>query len=435
MQNKSLKRIIRKGLCSGCGTCAGMCPEDCISIRLDLKRGIYSPEIDEDKCINCGICCKVCPGYELEFAILEKKIFNKKSENELIGNMQNCYIGHSTNYNIRYNSSSGGMITQLLIFVLQQKLIDGIILTKMKQENPLEAYSFIARTEKDIIEASKSKYCPVPLNSILKEILESKPEERFAIVGLPCHIQGIRKAEEVNRILKEKIVLHIGIVCNHTPTFLATEFLLRHIKIRISDVVKLDYRGEGWPGAMKIKTSNGQIINVPQFSPYYWGFAFNSFFYPYRCTLCDDKTGCLSDASFADAWINEIIEKDRIGMSVIISRNDKSEAIISKAAENSDIMVEKADDQILIKSQGLLLVRKRISARIKLMKLIGFSTPRCDKILACNSIIDYCDAMTFYINYLLSKRKLFPFIELLISLRINIIYILSILKGKRGLLK
>ena len=34
----------------------------------------------------------------------------------------------------------------------------------MKKDNPLEPEPFIARTREEIIEASKSKYCPVPAN-------------------------------------------------------------------------------------------------------------------------------------------------------------------------------------------------------------------------------------------------------------------------------
>jgi len=37
----------------------------------------------------------------------------------------NCYIGHSTDYNIRYNSASGGHVTQLSIFALEVGIIDG----------------------------------------------------------------------------------------------------------------------------------------------------------------------------------------------------------------------------------------------------------------------------------------------------------------------
>jgi len=109
---------------------------------------------------------------------------------------------------------------------LENKIIDGAIVTKMKKDNPLEPETFIARTKKDIIESSKSKYCPVPLNIVLREIINSKEDEKFAIVGLPCHINGIINAEKINKKLKDKIIIKFGIFCNHTPNFLATELYL-----------------------------------------------------------------------------------------------------------------------------------------------------------------------------------------------------------------
>ena len=151
---------------------------------------------------------------------------DKKAENYLLGHFFNCYIGYATDVDIRYNSSSGGLITQLLIFALENKIIDGAIVTKMKKDNPLEPETFIARTKKDIIESSKSKYCPVPLNIVLREIINSKEDEKFAIVGLPCHINGIINAEKINKKLKDKIIIKFGIFCNHTPYFLSTELYL-----------------------------------------------------------------------------------------------------------------------------------------------------------------------------------------------------------------
>src|SRR5690606_36009483 len=112
--------------------------------------------------------------------------------------------------NIRYNSSSGGLVTQILCFALEKGIINGALVTKMNKESPLQPQPFIARTKEEIIEASTSKYCPVPANMALKEILSSDVE-KVAVVGLPCHIMGIRKAEMKNNLLKNKIVLHMGI--------------------------------------------------------------------------------------------------------------------------------------------------------------------------------------------------------------------------------
>ena len=149
---------------------------------------------------------KVCPGHEVDFKGLNLEIFGKEPEDILIGNYLNCYVGHATDYDIRYNSASGGLVTALLIFALEEGLIDGALVTRMKKDKPLEPEPFIARTREEIIEARGSKYCPVPANVALREILEANEGERFAVVGLPCHIHGMRRAQRVDARLKERVV-------------------------------------------------------------------------------------------------------------------------------------------------------------------------------------------------------------------------------------
>ena len=121
MKNNTIKFVIDKESCSGCGTCFSLCPNNAIEMRIDEKKGIYLPRINDTKCNSCGICCKVCPGYEFSYDSLNLEIFGRKPENMLIGNSLNCYAGFSTNESIRFNSSSGGLITQILIFALDKK--------------------------------------------------------------------------------------------------------------------------------------------------------------------------------------------------------------------------------------------------------------------------------------------------------------------------
>ena len=214
-----------------------LCPKEAIKLQINYLKAIYEPEIDFNKCNLCGVCHIVCPGHEVDFNELSKEIF-RISGDDLVGNYSNLYTGYSTHKDIRFNSSSGGLITQLLIYALNKGIIDGALVTNMNKDDPLFPEPFIAKTEKEIIEASKSKYCPVPLNKGLKQIIRSHNNEKFAVVGLPCHIQGIRKAERHYPKLKEKIVLHIGIVCNHAPTFFATEFLLKNQGIKLNKLKK-----------------------------------------------------------------------------------------------------------------------------------------------------------------------------------------------------
>ena len=156
MNNKTIAQVVKDELCTGCGTCIALCPKEAIKLTLNEKKGIYVPALNEEQCDNCGICFEVCPGHEVDFKSLNLEIFGKEPGDVLIGNYLNCYIGHATDYDIRYNSASGGLVTQLLIFALDEGVIDGALVTRMKEDNPLEPEPFIARTKEAIIEASKS---------------------------------------------------------------------------------------------------------------------------------------------------------------------------------------------------------------------------------------------------------------------------------------
>lgn len=371
MSNKTIIPILLNRLCTGCGTCVSLCPENAINMILNEKTGVYIPNLDKDKCKECSICYQVCPGRGVNHEELNFDVFEKYPEDSLIGNYVNFYCGYSENTNIRNNSASGGMVTSLLIFALEKKIIDGALVTRMNKYNPFEPEPFIARTKEEIIEASKSKYCPVPLNRALDKILFSKKGEKFAVVGLPCHIQGIRNAERINKKLKEKIVLHFGIVCNHTPSFLATEFILYKAKIKKNDVQKLEYRSNGWPGGMSITKKNGNIVFLPYSSLSYWGLIFNNFFTPIRCLSCDDKLCQYSDVSFADAWVPEIMKRDNSGTSIIISRNNDFELLLNIANREGAVKIKRIDNDIIYKSQSLKSVYRKLHTRKEVMKTLG----------------------------------------------------------------
>ncbi|MBO4446684.1 MAG: 4Fe-4S dicluster domain-containing protein, partial [Bacteroidales bacterium] len=53
-------KICPQDKCFGCGACAAVCPQKCISLRGDAL-AVLHPCIDPDSCIDCGLCHKVCP--------------------------------------------------------------------------------------------------------------------------------------------------------------------------------------------------------------------------------------------------------------------------------------------------------------------------------------------------------------------------------------
>jgi coenzyme F420 hydrogenase subunit beta len=370
-----LRDVIQEGLCCGCGTCAGICPVN--AIQMEKTTGLYRPRIDEHSCINCGLCFRSCPGHSVNFEELSLQVFNEPYKGNSIGNYLSCYVGYSTDDSIRFESASGGLVTQLLIFALENNIIDGVITTRMRKDSPLETEAFIARTRDEIIEASKSKYCPVAANICLKEILNENG--RFAAVGLPCHIHGIRKAEQVNRELRKKIILKFGLLCSHTVDFEGTRFIINKMGFNEDDIASINYRGEGWPGAMSIKTKAGVCSRLPLLGSWhaYW-IVFSSFFFtPVRCTMCPDEAAELADISFGDAWLPEF-KKETRGMSILVSRTIMGEELLTQAKAAKKISLTRTSIEKVEQSQRINLKIKKsdLPFRLSCLRMVGRSTPK-----------------------------------------------------------
>ena len=402
--DKTISQIMENGLCTGCGTCVGICPVDAIGMVIEHKKGIYIPQLDEEKCNQCGLCFEVCPGHAIDFKQLNLEIFGKEPEDVLLGNYINCYAGHATDYDIRYNSASGGLVTALLIFALEEGMIDGALVTRMKKDNPLEPEPFIARTKDEIIEAAKSKYCPVPANIALKEILKAKEGERFAVVGLPCHIHGIRKTELIDKKLKQRIVLHFGLLCSGNRTFLATEYMLRKAGINPQEVARFDYRGQGRPGQFVATLRNGERYSLP-YREYYVKLM-RSFFFPMRCTLCSDHSCELADISFGDIGFTEF-QHDSIGISSIISRSEVGDRFLKQAASAGVIELSNISRDRLAESKIGAFYRKKkdLRTRRSLFRLQHKSIPDDATRLLNPDFLSYIYAMVLYPEIYISRRR------------------------------
>jgi coenzyme F420 hydrogenase subunit beta len=405
----NISKVVRNDLCTGCGTCVAICPNEAIKIEINEKKGTYVPKINEVKCNNCSLCYEVCPGHEVDFKELNETIFGEEPMDIMIGNFLNCYIGHSANFNIRYNSSSGGLVTHLLIFALEEGIIDGALVTRMRKDNPLKPEPFIARTKEEIIEASGSKYCPVPANIMIKEILESREGEKFAIVGLPCHIHGVRKAEQINKGLKNKIVLHFGLFCSKCPNFWATNYLLRNFRLNKEDILSFSYRTKGYPGSMHIQLKNGKQFHVNFWD--YYDTSFGQFFTPPRCRLCIDFTCELADISFGDAFFEEAARQDKIGTGFVISRTEKGEKFLRSVP---DIKIDPIDVKIFDNSRDFNLIFKKSNLNVRGL-FLHKPIPTYNRMLINDFHISLYNALfilIYKIGYFIASKQLWELLKL-----------------------
>lgn len=393
MSNKhaTIEKVVKRRLCTGCGVCAGICPRDAIDLTIDKGKGCYVPVVYKDRCTQCGLCHQVCPGHGVDFEGLNALLFGNIPEHVAVGRYLASYIGHATDDELRFSSSSGGVVSALLVFALERGLIDGALVTRMRRDKPLRPEPFIARTKDDILSAVGSKYCPVPADVAVKEILQEPG--RYAVVGLPCHIQGLRKAEQHLKELRERVRYRISIACSLDYSFLGTERLLRAYGVMPESVERIDYRGRGWPGTMCVRLTDETERTIPlaeycrRLGPYSLR----------RCTLCSDMLGELSDLSCGDAWVPRVTQTDKVGSSFVLSRTPEGEELLESAASDEAIVLSDLDLRDLVASQGHALFKKRkLKARMRLLRLCCQRVPKYRQTLMRPAIRDYVHSVKLY---------------------------------------
>lgn len=414
--------IVKTNMCVGCGTCAGICPKRNIKMMPSYNQGHYLP-VMKDSCHNCSICLDVCPAFEriLDYSSLKAGLSDEKKL--IIGEYLDCYRGYAKLESVRAGASSGGLIPAILALLLQKQVINGALVVRMKKDNPLEAEPFIARTMEEIMEATGSKYCPVATNVMLYYIIEHPG--KYAIVGLPCQIQAIRQAQRRLDVIKSRVVLTLGLFCNHTPSFNATEYLLRQMRVNPSDLVELKYR-VGWANCASASIINGEIRKIKN----YWYLGFGSLFCPTSCSLCKEHTSETADISFGDAWLPEI-DRSSLGESIAVVRTDVGRSILSSVTDADAINLKPVSADKVIESQKKSLIEKKIwvngriclASRLGIIKLQNRSNTR----VGLKQIVK---ASLFFGKQELGKKKILWITVNLFYLTASNIY--KYLKNRRG---
>jgi coenzyme F420 hydrogenase subunit beta len=369
-----------------------------------VKKGRYVPQWEKHRCNHCDLCREACPGHGIDFEKFKDALFAGIPEDITLGRYLGCYVGHAMDKNVRYHSTSGGLVSSLLVFALEQGLIDAALVTRMRRDDPLKPEPFLARTREEILSAARSKYCPVATNAALQEILES--DDRIAVVGLPCQIQGIRKAEQRIPRLARQIRYRLSLACSLNFSFRGTERFLHHLGLAPERVAAFEYRSRGRPGSVRIRMKDGTEWTIPyaecyrQLAPYSLQ----------RCTLCHDSLGELSDLTCGNAWIVNpqydlprlgtrpaIAQTDSAGSTFAVSRTSEAEELLEWAASDGAVELSELDVRDLLASRNHALFKKReLSARRSLSKRAGQSVAPDSQKLPPSARADYLHSLRFF---------------------------------------
>lgn len=394
----SIQWVFESGLCVQCGTCAAVCSRSAIQMKWDSRQG-YELTVEPERCNACGLCELVCPGAAVDFVQLGEKFLDGDRDDPRLGRFLTCHVGHASDEEIRWDAASGGIVTALLVAGLRKGLFDGALVTQMNPESPLEPMPILATTEGEIKAAAGSKYCPVAANVRLREILDA--DGRFAVVGLPCHIHGLRMAQARIPKLRTKVVVCISLFCGLNMSPLGTRVALDRRQVPVDQVTELRYRGEGWPGALQVQLRDAQTYREDLYS--YFDRSFSAY-EMYRCTLCSDAFGELADISCGDAWLPEYMANDEQGTSVVIVRDTRGEALLTSLSQAVELAPLEAERAAASQKSALTSKKDRLRAKASLARVAGRETPTYEQDLPAPRLMDYVGSSAQMVTRILSRH-------------------------------
>ncbi len=338
---RGLARIIDGGLCHRCGSCVGICPTNV------LGRDIQEYPIIKNlsACTDCELCVKVCPGDEFDFQKMHQTVFGKEGDTHAThGEFKEGLIAYANDPDIREGSTSGGLVTAILLDLIERGEIDGAVTIQSNEGTLWKGEPKIARAREEILSAMKSKYAISPTNSVFSEI-RAMPG-KYALVGLPCQIHGYLKAAQLDARIKERVVLTIGLFCHAAIEHEAFEVIWETLGDKTKDAKRFISRIGKHPGTPYLELKDGSMY------PVYFGNKSGyrptsieminilyRLYTPERCLTCFDALAEFADIAVGDPWMAP--PEDSVdfykGWSFALARTEKGQKICNELEERQKI--------------------------------------------------------------------------------------------------
>ena len=308
----NVEQIVEKKLCSGCGSCSYVCKH--IKI-VQNEAGFKVPKVSSS-CVNCGRCLEVCSSNNSSNYYFENNFFKALKQ-------ENCSIGYAKNTNIREYGASGGVITAILIYLLEHNIVDGCIVAYSdgKLEN---TKAIIATSKDDILNSRSSKYMPIDMCSVLKKVDTKK---KYVFVGKGCDVKGLTLLQDKFVGIRNSIILKIALMCAGTPSLNATKKLYKKMTgNNYSDSSKFYYRVKGWPG-----NSIAQDTNLTTEMSYSKSWCENlAKECNSVCRVCLNHLPEDADLVVGDAWCkNKNLDNKSGGYSLIVTLNESANKFLN----------------------------------------------------------------------------------------------------------
>ncbi len=336
------------------------------------------PGLDKDTCSFISEVCQACD-----------KSVKKLSSTDIWGKRLKSVFGWANDSEIRHTASSGGILTAIALYLLESKIVDGVIHTKVSDVSVIENDIHISTCREDVLLSAGSRYAPSsPLENILQII---DKEKRYAFIGKPCDAAVLSNYLELEPDYKNNIVYILSFFCAGVPSRKANENLLDKLGVNEKECERLSYRGDGWPGEATALKKDGSSSSMTYEKA--WGGILGRDVHPF-CRFCMDGTGERADIACGDGW--HLTEKgepsfeEREGRNIVFLRTEKGKKLFEGAVKAGFISEEDSvNDDYLKKTQKYQYSRKACMKYKMLAHRIMFNDTPYSRIKTVSAFNDY----------------------------------------------
>ena len=335
--------------CRRCGLCEAACPVGAVS---GSRRGFA---FMGEACTECGLCAVVCPALEVRRNELLPADLLTDAHDGPLGPVAETRVGRMAAGPLPESVASGGAVTALLSALMEAGEIDAVAAVAMDPGRPARTATRIVTRTEEITELAGSRYQIASHGFIIPDL--EKHGKRIAYVGLPCHIQALRRYEAAGR--PTNVALAVGVFCGFNLLPEATDFLLKKTRRRGEKEVKVEYRGGPWPGGFRVRWSSGRQSFIPKND-----YALCDVLYlPEFCSYCVDLGAELADISFGDAWYQPG------GWTTILVRTATGRKALERAVAAGGLETKEAPLAEVERTQAHIIAHKKKACAARVVEM------------------------------------------------------------------
>ncbi len=325
-------RIINTKECTVCGACITACPDS--HIKLIENRPKRTKRTMD--CVGCQTCYDAC--YMLRHELIkdiEGSIIGW-GRKESIGLYRRIVAARTRDTGIERTCQNGGVVSTLLLHVLDTDFIDGALVVGRDAWAPVAC---VAKTRDEIVHAAGTKYGVVPVLKELRAAVVDHGLSKICVVGSPCHIQSIRYLKHKGLPLASSVKLTIGLFCRENYEYACIAEKIRAKGADVSRVDKLDVSDEFNVHAAGSKLSF-PITEAKSCVPRH-------------CLVCQDFAAELADVAIGSGGSAE-------GWSTVIIRTKDGEEVFGGMGEKGLVEARETGDIVEVRE---IAARKKEKAK------------------------------------------------------------------------